>query len=147
MPDLKTYDTVVPTEADARLAEESGRVLAAHVQDELRVQLENGQSLMLPQSVTRLLSHVLTEMAEGNAVTLIPIHAEMTTQEAANFLNVSRPHLISLMEKGDIPFHKVGTHRRVSFRAIQDYKERLRAERSGALDELARLSQEMGMGY
>jgi excisionase family DNA binding protein len=147
MSDLKAYDPVVPTQAETRMAEESGRILAAHARGELRVQLDDGQTLVLPQSVARLLTHILTEMAEGNAVTMIPIHAEMTTQEAADFLNVSRPHLISLLEKREIPFHKVGTHRRVRFQDVQDYKDRLTANRSQALDDLARVSQELGMGY
>jgi excisionase family DNA binding protein len=147
MADLKAYDPVVPTQAETRMAEESGRILAAHARGELRVQLDDGQTLVLPQSVARLLSHILTEMAEGNAVTMIPIHAEMTTQEAADFLNVSRPHLISLLEKHEIPFHKVGTHRRVRFQDVRDYKDRLTANRSQALDDLARVSQELGMGY
>lgn len=147
MAELKAYDPVVPTEADTRLAEESGRILAAHAQAELRVRLDDGQTLVLPQSVARLLSHVLTEMALGNAVTMIPIHAEMTTQEAADFLNVSRPHLIGLLEQGAIPFHKVGTHRRVRFHDVQAYKDRLYADRSKALDDLATLSQELGGGY
>ncbi|OAN46089.1 helix-turn-helix domain-containing protein [Magnetospirillum moscoviense] len=147
MSDLKAYDPVVPTEAEARIAEESGRILAGHAREELRVQLQDGQTLVLPQSVARLLTHILTEMAEGNAVTMIPIHAEMTTQEAADFLNVSRPHLISLLEKQEMPFHKVGTHRRVRFQDVKAYKDRLFADRSNALDELARASQELGMGY
>lgn len=147
MADLKAYDPVVPTEAETRIAEESGRILAAYARAELRVHLEDGQALTLPKSVARLLTHILTEMAEGNAVTLIPIHAEMTTQEAADFLNVSRPHLVGLLEKGAIPFHKVGTHRRVRFHDIQAYKDRLHGDRSQALDELARASQELGMGY
>lgn len=147
MSDLKAYDPVVPTQAETRMAEESGRILAAHAQAELRVRLDDGQTLVLPQSVARLLSHILTEMAEGNAVTMLPIHAEMTTQEAADFLNVSRPHLISLLEKGEIPFHKVGTHRRVRFQDVRDYKDRLTANRSQTLDDLARVSQELGMGY
>lgn len=145
MADVKAYDPVVPTEAETRIAEESGRILAAHARDELRVHLDDGQTLVLPKSVARLLSHILTEMAEGNAVTMIPIHAEMTTQEAANFLNVSRPHLISLLERGDIPFHRVGTHRRVRFQDIKGYKDRLQADRSHALDELAKASQDLGI--
>jgi len=147
MAELEAYDVAVPTEAEVRMAEESGRILAAYAQDQLRVHLDNGQALVLPKSVARLLTHILTEMSEGNAVTLIPIHAEMTTQEAADFLNVSRPHLISLLEKGEIPFHKVGTHRRVRFRDIRAYKDRLQADRSRALDDLAELSQKLGMGY
>ncbi|OIQ88126.1 helix-turn-helix domain protein [mine drainage metagenome] len=147
MADVKAYDPVVPTQAETRMAEESGRILAAHAREDLRVQLEDGQTLALPQSVARLLAHILTEMAEGNAVTMIPIHAEMTTQEAANFLNVSRPHLIGLLEKREIPFHKVGTHRRLRFQDVRAYKDRLNANRSQALDDLARVSQELGMGY
>ncbi|MFD2232765.1 helix-turn-helix domain-containing protein [Phaeospirillum tilakii] len=147
MSDLKAYDPVVPTEDETRMAEEAGRILAGHTRSELRVQLDDGQALVLPRSVSRLLSHILTEMTHGNAVTLIPIHAEMTTQEAADFLNVSRPHLIGLLEGGTIPFHKVGTHRRVRFHDVKAYKDRLHADRTQALDDLARLSQEMGMGY
>lgn len=147
MSDLKAYDPVVPTEAETRIAEASGRILAGHAKGELRVQLDDGQTLVLPQSVARLLSHILTEMAEGNAVTMIPIHAEMTTQEAADFLNVSRPHLIGLLERGDIDFHKVGTHRRVRFQDVKGYKDRLTTDRSQALDELAKASQDLGMGY
>ena len=147
MSDLTAYDPVVPTAAETRIAEESGRILAAHARAELRVQLDDGQTLVLPQSVARLLSHILTEMAEGNAVTMIPIHAEMTTQEAADFLNVSRPYLIGLLERGEIVFHKIGTHRRVKFQDVKRYKDGLIADRSRALDELARASQELGMGY
>lgn len=147
MQDLNTLDLVVPTEAETRIAEEAGRALAGHAGEELRMQLRDGQSVLLPGSVARLLSHVLTEMAEGNAVAMIPIHAEMTTQEAANFLNVSRPHLVSLLERGDIPFHKVGSHRRVKFQDVKSYRDRVRADRAGALDELARVSQDLGLGY
>ena len=147
MSDLKTYDPVVPTEAETKIAEESGRILAGHALRELRVHLEDGQMLVLPRSVSRLLTHVLAEMAAGNAVTMIPIHAEMTTQEAADFLNVSRPHLIQVLEKGEIPFHKVGTHRRVRFEDVKRYKSRADADRTNVLDELARQSQELGMGY
>ena len=147
MADLKTYEPVVPTADETRIAEESGRILAGHAMGELRVHLDDGQTLVLPRSVSRLLTHVLAEMAAGNAVTMIPIHAEMTTQEAADFLNVSRPYLIQVLEKGELPFHKVGTHRRVRFADVERYKAAVQANRSNALDELVRQSQELGMGY
>ncbi len=147
MSDLKTYGLVVPTEADTRIAEESGRILAAHGLGDLRVQLDDGKTLILPESVSRLLSHILTEMAEGNAVTMIPIHREMTTQEAADFLNVSRPYLIGLLESGEIEFHKVGTHRRVQFQEIMKYKNKITNARSNTLDEMAKQAQELGLGY
>lgn len=141
-------DAVVPTEADASLAKEASRILAPLVQgNELRVHLDGGRDLVLPRSAARLLVHLLTEMADGNPVTLIPVHAVMTTQEAADFLNVSRPFLIGLLEDGVIPHHKVGTHRRIRFQDVKDYKDRIDTARAQTLDELAAQSQELGMGY
>ena len=141
-------DAVVPTEADAGLAEEASRILASLVQgDELRVHLDDGRVLTLPRAAARLLVHLLTEMADGNAVTLIPVHVEMTTQEAADFLNVSRPFLVGLLEANAIPYRKVGTHRRIRFKDVKGYRDRIDAERERTLDELAAQAQELGMGY
>ncbi len=142
------YEPTVPSEQDAKLAEESSRILATRTsQDALRVQLEDGRTLTLPYAATRLLSYLLTEMAEGNAVTLIPVHAEMTTQEAADYLNVSRPYLIGLLESQEVPYRKVGTHRRVKFADIKHYKDEIDRRRLETLDELARQAQELRMGY
>lgn len=145
---LEKPDTVVPSDEDARLAAESSRILASMLpEQELRVQLDDGQILTLPRAATRLLSHLLTEMAHGNAVTMIPIHAEMTTQEAADYLNVSRPHIVKLLESGVIAYHKVGSHRRIRFSELKAFKDRTALARSKALDELAAQAQELGMGY
>lgn len=140
-------DTVVPTEGEALMAQEASRILAPRLQeDELRVQIGD-QVLTLPRAATRLLSTVLTEMAAGNAVTLIPVHAEMTTQEAADYLNVSRPFLVGLLEAGEIPYRKVGSRRRVQFRDIKAYKDKTDREREKVLDALAAQAQDLGMGY
>lgn len=138
---------VVPDEKDSELAATASRALARASKASVRVRLDDDSELQLPKSVTPLLIHLLTEMAQGNAVTLIPVHAELTTQEAANLLNVSRPHLIRLLEEGKIPFHKAGTHRRVRFADIEKYRKQFELQRQAALEELASQAQELGMGY
>jgi excisionase family DNA binding protein len=141
---------MLPSEEDARLARESGRVLAAIIGRGKGARLKvilGSEELMLPVAALRLLVDVLAQMAEGNAVTVLPIHAELTTQQAADFLNVSRPHLIALLERNEVPFRKVGTHRRVAFRDLLAYRERSHARRRAALDELARQAQESKLGY
>ena len=85
-------------------------------------------------------------MAQGNAVTLTPVHAELTTQEAADLLHVSRPFLIRLLDGKQINYRKVGRHRRIRFDDLMEYKQKTDAQRSEALDELVAQSQELGMG-
>jgi excisionase family DNA binding protein len=121
------------------------RLLGANLSETCIVRFESapGEPLVLPAAVVRLLGEILTELAKGNAVTLMPHHAELTTQEAADLLNVSRPFLVSLLVNGQLPFHKVGTHRRVRFSDLMIYKRRRDAESEEALRELAALSQEL----
>jgi excisionase family DNA binding protein len=140
---------ILPTPDDTALAETASRHLsrAKHEGVELRVQVDGGPVLRLPKSISDLLYTMLTEMAQGNAVTLIPIHAELTTQEAADYLNVSRPYLIKLLEQGKIKFNMVGTHRRVRFSDLSEYRNAAEAERRRAMEELAVQAQELGMGY
>jgi excisionase family DNA binding protein len=151
---FNNFEPVTPSEADSRMAQESSRRLAAHLaaRDRLRVQVvskkeQTEETIPVPASVFRLLTDILTEMAAGHAVTLIPVHAELTTQQAAELLNVSRPYFIRLLDEGQIPHRKVGTHRRVLFQDVMAYKNRIDAERLKVLDELAAQAQELDMGY
>lgn len=140
----------LPSEADAEVAKESSRVLAAFLpkKSALRVRLLDDprkETVALPASAVRLLVRILEETARGNAITLIPVHAELTTQQAADMLNISRPSLIQLLDEGKIEFRRVGTHRRVRFEALMAYKRAREAERRAALAELARYDQELGL--
>ena len=139
--------TTLPSKEDSALAQEASRAIATKQPTELKVRLDDGQELVLPKSATRLIAHLLTEIAQGNAVTIIPIHAILSTQEAADYLNVSRPHLVGLLEDAKIPFHKVGTHRRIRFQDLADYKASFEKRRRVIMEELAAQAEEEDMGY
>jgi excisionase family DNA binding protein len=149
---LNGNEVFTPTDADSALAKESSRRLAARLGDANGVCLEvktgtTSEELVLPPAVVRLLWRILTEMGQGNAVTLTPIRAELTTQQAADLLNVSRPHLVTLLDEGAIPSRKVGSHRRVQLEDVLAYKRQFHARRNATLDELQALSQDLDMGY
>lgn len=95
----------------------------------------------------RLLLDILEQMSRGNAVTFIPIHAELTTQQAADVLNVSRPFLIKLIEEGVLKHRKVGTHRRIRYDDLMTYKHDIDNKRLKALEELVNQAQDLDMGY
>lgn len=141
----------LPNPEDSSLARASAQELSALLAempqaDRAQVKLD-GHDLILPRQALALLRDLLSEMAQGNAVTIVPTHAELTTQEAANILNVSRPYLIKLLEQGRIRHHKVNKHRRIRFEDLMAYKRQQDAESAAALDELAQQAQELDMGY
>lgn len=142
----------IPSPEDAKQAEESSRTLAKYTNADrvkLSIRASNGESddLILPGDVLQILLDVMSEIGKGNAISLVPHHQELGTQEAANLLNVSRPHLVSLLENGEIPFRKVGSHRRVLLTDVLSYRQSQHDMRSDTLDELAALSQQKNMGY
>ncbi len=115
----------------------------------VRVRSSNAEevSVAVPQEAFELFIEILVHMANGSAVTLVPVHAELTTQAAADLLNVSRPYLIRLLEAEEIPHSMVGSHRRVRAEHVLAYKRRREAASEQALAELAEIAQEHDLGY
>jgi excisionase family DNA binding protein len=106
-----------------------------------------GEELTIPAIAVDLLGMILDELAQGHAVALAPVEREVSTQTAADVLNVSRPHLVKLLESGVMPFTRVGTHRRVRLADVLDYKARMDAAADEAYAQLVQQAQELGMGY
>lgn len=146
-------DLTLPGKAEIRAASHAQRELAAHLATNLdiqRIQISDAQNqahqIELPTSALRLLVEILSELAEGNAVRVLPLHAELTTQEAAELLNVSRPHLVKLLETGDLRYHKAGKHRRVRLDELMKYKTQRDAVSERAMEELSKQAHELQLG-
>ena len=150
------------SEEEARLAVSSSKTLQALIHSQkagkenmpfpsssLRVQIEGKDggktSLLLPEAALDLLLSVLTELGHGKGVAVVATDTEVTTQQAADFLNVSRPYFVKLLEEGKISFRTVGPRRRVLLEDLLAYKAREEAERHRGLDELAAEAQKLGM--
>lgn len=135
-----------PTEEEVREASEAMRTLASALTQEGLpfIVLQDGQqtSVELSRPIGQLVLDVLSHIARGEMVTVVPYGAELSTKEAADLLNVSRPFLIKLLETGEIAFHRVGSHRRILAKDILHYKSVRDEERSKALSDLQRLGQE-----
>jgi excisionase family DNA binding protein len=153
---LHLDDIATPSEADSRDAAQAARVLVPLLKGSkkrsprLTIRPEGqdkAEAVTVPREAFELLVRILEQMAIGNAVTIVPIHAELTTQQAAELLNVSRPYLIKLLDEGKLPFHKVGTHRRIRFEDLLAYKRKDDARRQDVLQELAEEAQKLGLGY
>ncbi|MCA9272833.1 MAG: excisionase family DNA-binding protein [Phycisphaerales bacterium] len=144
-----TLPESTPSEAEIRLAEESSRRLSKVVKRNHPLRLtttdDGHETVEIPAAAAELLVRLLSEMARGNAVTLIPIHAELTTQRVADLLGVSRPFVVKEIDENRLPARKIGTHRRVLFQDLMAYKKRIDAERQRALDELSALDEELGL--
>ncbi|PAU86021.1 DNA-binding protein [Pseudomonas sp. WN033] len=144
----------LPAEREVQAAVQGQRALAAYLATRFETQhiqifddKNQAHQVELPTSALRLLVDILAELAGGNAVKVVPVHAELTTQEAADLLNVSRPHLVKLLEDGVLPFHRTGKHRRVRFADLMQFKDARDHASEQAMAELTRQSRELGMGY
>ena len=124
------------------------KALAAHrdIHEPVRLTVEeDGETVTVPRAAVDLLVAVLANMAAGQGVSLVPAHAELTTQQGADLMNVSRPFLVRLLQAGDIEYRLVGTHRRIKAASLLDYMRRDAAQRRKVADELTVLTQDMGI--
>jgi excisionase family DNA binding protein len=144
--------TIPPSKDEVAMARTSGQRLALLARSGRSVTMRvrdagDEETIELPAGAVKLLVEILEDMASGREVTIVPQNAELTTQQAADFLNVSRPFLVQLLEEQKLPYRKVGTHRRVRFEDVLLYKEKIDSERRKVLDALAVEAQDLGMGY
>lgn len=132
------------SEAIARLAAEINTLYAQHITPCLIGQ--NGEHVEIPPTIFQALRAAVDAMKAGRPVTLMPVGHELTSQEAADILLVSRPHLIKLLDRGEMPFHRVGRNRRIRLDDVLSYQARRAQERERLLTQLAQDAQDAG-GY
>ena len=146
------YRQLPPTERESIIARTSKQLLSRYAREDqpltLRViDADHDEPLELPAGAVTLLLDILGAMASGQGVTLIPEDAELTSVQAADILHVSRPFLIKLLEAGQIPYRRVGKHRRIRMEDVMNYKQAIDQEREAVLDRLVADAQEQDMGY
>jgi excisionase family DNA binding protein len=146
-----SISSIEPGDVDAEIAGRTARrirdYLSSHPDDDLiEINVETNQDvLVVPRAGAVMLAQAMSILEVGQGVTLVRSDAQLTTQQAADMLNVSRPYLIGLLESGQIEFTKVGRHRRIPFRALEQYKRMADQRTRAAVDEITRLSREMDL--
>lgn len=134
---------ITAAEQDRPMLEQVGLLLAN--QQEARLVAADGEEIALPAAVVRILTTVVEHLRRGDAVAVVPVHRELTSQEAADLLNMSRPYLVRMLDRGDIPYRRLNKHRRIKLDDLMAYKRQRDEHRRTALDELTELSQELGL--
>lgn len=143
------------TREEQRIAESSvsqlkkaSRRLSKKRSPAVRIKMqEQSEYLEIPSKALSLLHDIVALMADGKSITLIPSDAEVSTQQAAEVLSVSRPHIVKLLESGVIPHRKVGTHRRILLKDLMRYGDKLNKKRAKKLEYLAKQAQLLDLGY
>lgn len=146
---MPRHEPAVVNAAEAKEAESAVKALG-RIKRAVRVRVKPEgakEDVPVPAKALRLLVEILSEMAKGNAVTILPVHAELTTQQAADVLNVSRPYLIKLLDEKKIPHRKVGNRRKVRVSDLFAFKKKDDAERDAVVAELTAEGQNLGLGY
>ena len=139
-----------PSKSEQRIAEKSHETLSqilAHVHSpmtEIEIE-ETKEKLQIPTRALELLNEILKAMSQGTPISIVPIATEVTTQKAAEILGCSRPHLVKLLENGELDFFKVGKHRRIKFEDVVSYKQKIKAEQKRRLVEMMHNDEELGV--
>ena len=126
--------------ASTRLSKKRSSIVRIKLQEE-------AEFLEIPPKALSLLHYIVSLMADGKSITLIPSDSEVSTQEAAELLNVSRPHIVKLLERGEIPYKKVGSHRRILLKDLMRYDDKVKKKRAKQLDFLTKHAQVLDLGY
>ena len=147
---MESIDIRKPSKAEQRAALESYNALAASLEQlrsenpEIEIE-ETEEKIRIPISALKLLAIILKEISLGNPISIVPIATELTTQAVAEFLGCSRPHIVKLLEKGEIPFTKVGKHRRIKYEDVAIYKRKMKLRQRTKIQELMELDEESGL--
>lgn len=144
-----------PTSQDRKVAEKSlvtlnktAEAISKRKSNVVKIKIqESDEFITVPKKALDLLFSILSNMAEGKSVSLIPSDSEVSTQQAADILNVSRPHIVKLLEEGKIPFKKVGSHRRILLQDLIQYEAAIGEKRAKSFEFLAKQAQELNLGY
>ncbi|MBU2884959.1 helix-turn-helix domain-containing protein [Gilvimarinus agarilyticus] len=151
---MKSLDSTLPTSGEATIAKKASQELSASINTKALSQLVSitdaddiTHSISIPVSSLRILIGILTELGQGNSVNLLPIRTELSTQEAADLLNVPRYNLLRLLKEGHIPHDHKDNHRKVKYADLLAYQDKLEANRRSTLSELSELDQKLGLGY
>jgi excisionase family DNA binding protein len=146
-------ETITPTDQDTRIARTSSEALAPLLEEndagEAHIRFwregEQGADIVLPHSAVRILYSALQEMAKGHTVTLLPVDAELTTNQAAELMRVSRPSLIKMLDENKLPYRKIGAHRRIRYEDVLTYLHIERARRKKVMEELVAETERLGL--
>lgn len=145
-----TEDIKRPTKEEQKAAMESYDALASTLENihsdypEIEIE-ETNERIKIPLNALKLLVRILKETSQGKPISVVPIATEITTQAAAELLGCSRPHLVKLLEKGEIKFTKIGKHRRIKYQDVVDYKKKVKQEQRKLLVEIMKADEESGL--
>lgn len=144
------YETKGPSEEDQHRARLAYDALSSSLKDlhtefpEIEIS-ETKEKIQVPISALRLLAKILNDTAQGYHVSIVPVSSDITTQAAAEYLGCSRPHVVKLLKEGEIPYHKIGKHRRIKYQDLASYKSAIKAAQKKGIEDLMQLDEDSGL--